>query len=420
MANFYVNIFGTINPSDNATAPPIEQFTLHVLQVECSDPSVNDTNFHMFIEFYAFPWQLNAANATNSTILLTPNSPNVDNRIPNKKPQVVYINKLQPNIPVILYDLGTAPSLPPYPIGADGSDFRLYSGIYRADIGNPNNTDMDISLSTYNYLPVKITIIANGCRYQSDENAKIRINRDYFGGGIVGGNEADGVPLGFFDKITVSNNTTQSNITFINCTPTTAEIVLDASNGTPPYTYFNTNTLNPINNGDIFPLNSSIDITIEDANGCQFQDTVTVTCNDGCDSYIFAPSIRSKETNGNVTEYTCAFANSNIFNVNTGNITPVSGNFTIATLTINSITNGTIVLSDVTPTPISLPQTRDLFNPTSGSIFVQYASLLNQVTTFDFTIYLETLAGCVYTKNFSVTVNGNDNDTYFNSGIYNL
>jgi hypothetical protein len=419
MATFYVNIFGTINPSDNVSLPPpIEEFTLHVLQVECDDPSVNDTNFHMFIEFYAFPWTINANNATNSTILLPPQlSSTVVNRIPNDKPQVIYINKLQPNVPVLLYDFGSSPLLPPYPIGADGSDFRLYSGIYRADIGNPNNTDINTSLATYNYLPVKITIIANGCRYQSDENATIRINRDYFGGGIVGGNEADGIPLGFFDKITISNNITQSNITFTNCTLTTAEIVLDASNGTPPYNYFETNTLTPINNGDIFPLNSSIDITIIDANGCQFQDTVIASCNSGCDSYIFAPSIRFSESDGNVSLYNCGFT---IYN-NTGLFIPIIvGNFNVATLTINSISNGTVVLSDITPTPISLPQTKNLLIAGNEDIFVEYLTILNQTTTFNFTIYLETIAGCIYSKNYSITVNNSSVEPYYNSGIYNL
>jgi hypothetical protein len=415
MATFYVNMFGTINPSDNVSLPPpIEEFTLHVLQVECDDPSVNDTNFHMFIEFYAFPWTITANNTTNSTILLPPQlSSTVVDRIPNDKPQVIYINKLQPNVPVLLYDFGSTPTLPPYPIGADGSDFRLYSGIYRADIGNPNNTNIDTT-GYYYTLPVKITIIANGCVYQSDANSKINIG-NYISNRIIGGNESDGIPLGFFDKITISNNITQSNITFTNCTLTTAEIILDASNGTPPYNYFETNTLTPINNGDIFPLNSSIDITIIDANGCQFQDTVIASCNSGCDSYVFAPSIRFSESVGDVSLYNCFF---NIYN-NSGLSIPIF-TFNVATLTINSISNGTVVLSDITPTPISLPQTRNLLIAGNDDIFVEYLTILNQTTTFNFTIYLETISGCIYSKNYSITVNNSSVNPYYNSGIYNL
>lgn len=419
MATFYVNIFGTINPSDNASLPPpIEEFTLHVLQVECDDPSVNDTNFHMFIEFYAFPWTINANNATNSTILLPPQlSSTVVNRIPNDKPQVIYINKLQPNVPVLLYDFSTNPAFPPYPIGADGSDFRLYSGIYRADIGNPNNTDIDIT-GYYFTLPVKITIIANGCRYQSDENAKINIGR-YISNKIIGGAAIDLLPIGFLDKISISNNITQSNITFTNCTPTTAEIVLGAINGTPPYNYFDTNTLNPINNGDIFPLDTPIDITIIDANGCQFQDTIIATCALGCNSYVFAPLIRFFNSVGNVSRYDFSAFIYDTITFFELLINPTY--FNTATLTINSVSNGTLVLDNTTPTtPLSLPETRNLFTPSSSNIYVEYPIVSNQTTTFNFTIFLETTDGCQYSKTFSITANNSSVQPYYNSGIYNL
>ena len=195
MATFKVNIFGTVNPGNVSDTP--DEFTLHVLQVECDDPAVNNSNFHMFVEFYAFPWEINAADFSNSDILNIPQAhipTPVEDRITYQKPQVIYINKLQPNVDILLYNMGTEPSLPPYP-GTDGSDFRLYSGIYKADIGNPLNTNIDTTTdSTYYLLPVTINIIANGCRYQSDENAVIRINYDYYNNRIIGGRLIDGVP----------------------------------------------------------------------------------------------------------------------------------------------------------------------------------------------------------------------------------
>ena len=416
MATFKVNIFGTVNPGDLSVTP--DEFTLHVLQVECDDPAVNNSNFHMFIEFYAFPWTINAADLSNSDILNIPQAHTptpVTNRITNQKPQVIYINKLQPNVPVLLYNMGTEPSLPLYP-GTDGSDFRLYSGIYKADIGNPLNTNIDTTTdSTYYLLPVTINIIANGCRYQSDENAVIRINFDYYGNRIIGGRLIDGVPLGFFDKITISNNITQSNISFTNCTLTTAEIVLGAVNGTPPYTYFDSNTFAPITNGQTFPLNSSIDITIVDSTGCEFYDTVIANCNADCDTYVFAPYVQVYDTYGNIVAYNLGF-NGVIYDQDGNNI-PTSF-FSTATITVNSITNGTVVVSNVSPVPVTLPiNSSSLF---SGRLFVQYLDPLNKVSTVNFTVNLETSTGCVYTKTYSITFDGNQLSTFFNTGILNL
>jgi len=416
MATFKVNIFGTVNPGDSSDTP--DEFTLHVLQVECDDPAVNNSNFHMFVEFYAFPWEINAADFSNSDILNIPQAhipTPVEDRITYQKPQVIYINKLQPNVDILLYNMGTEPSLPPYP-GTDGSDFRLYSGIYKADIGNPLNTNIDTTTdSTYYLLPVTINIIANGCRYQSDENAVIRINYDYYNNRIIGGRLIDGVPLGFFDKITISNNITQSNISFTNCTLTTAEIVLGAVNGTPPYTYFNSNTFAPITPGQTFPLNSSIDITIVDSTGCEFYDTVIANCNADCDTYVFSPYVQVYDTYGNIIAYTLGF-DGLIYDQNGNNI-PISF-FSTATITINSITNGNVVVSNVSPVPVTLPiNNTSLF---SGRLFVQYTDPLDKISTVNFTVNLETSTGCVYTKTYSITFDGNQPYIFFNTGILNL
>ena len=96
MATFKVNIFGTVNPGNVSDTP--DEFTLHVLQVECDDPAVNNSNFHMFVEFYAFPWEINAADFSNFDVLAIPQahySTPVEDRITYQKPQVIYIKKVQ-------------------------------------------------------------------------------------------------------------------------------------------------------------------------------------------------------------------------------------------------------------------------------------------------------------------------------------
>jgi hypothetical protein len=198
---FDVNIFGTTHVDlDGSNANGFRrEFVIHVLQVECNQTI---TNFDMFIEFYAFTYP-------NFVWVASANS---DNMFLNQRPQVMHIDTMTPNSPVALYpSCNISPALPcPAP-----ADIRLTSQTFQVPVvGFGYDTDIT---DMYNeplvdpaQLPVKITIIADGCRYTSPIDTTINIYKDYEGGStegaLFGGPNLNpnNYPIGFNEKITIS------------------------------------------------------------------------------------------------------------------------------------------------------------------------------------------------------------------------
>ena len=199
ITTFNVNIFGTSHAELEGGADLSFEFILHVLQVECNVPIVN---FDMFLEFYAFPWEVG-----DGAKIFTPNFPTITNRVLNNRPSIVHINQMTPIAPVVLYtDCSSGPALPcPVP-----SDMRLFSMPFqtpRAGIAyDPDNTDMtNISLLVA-ALPMNITIIADGCKYTSQIGTSVNIYRAYGSSSLFGGltNNPSNLPIGFNEKILIS------------------------------------------------------------------------------------------------------------------------------------------------------------------------------------------------------------------------
>lgn len=241
MANFYVNMFGTVHRGGTNTPPNGSVlFNLHVLQVE-SD--ITPTNFDMFIEFYAFPF--NSLGYGTQVIAGGGSQPLLTNRKLVEQPQVIHIDQMTPGIGVPIYLSncsiysnpipepgfpipscvgGQNPFLPSCP---SPSDFRLFSHPFQVKTNlSPGVSTFDtkwsdikggdgtISCITPNLfkLPVKIIIIADGCRYENN-NAEVRIQRDYFVDSTAWNGfwgqafcwfNPNYYPLGEFDKILVN------------------------------------------------------------------------------------------------------------------------------------------------------------------------------------------------------------------------
>lgn len=196
MPYFDLNIFGTAHCQHDGD---LFTFNLHILQVE-SD--LTPTNFDMFIEFYAFPFNfdgLNNSNQVGSQIICdypTPNSTSqtapLNNRFSVNRPQVIHLTGLTPNNPIDLYDcnpgqyftqfcsstqLSLVNSLPT-PCPPPG-DIRLFSNTFCVPYDGPgldNNWTNMTNSSTGNKsfvpnvgpnfnLPISVTIIADGCVY---------------------------------------------------------------------------------------------------------------------------------------------------------------------------------------------------------------------------------------------------------------
>lgn len=208
---FDVNIFGTQNRNlDGSNANGfLREFTLHVLQVECNQII---SNFDMFIEFYAYPWGDGSTGPVSPSYLLTPNNGTMVNKFLNNKPQVIHIDSMTPISPVNLYpSCSISPAAPcPNPV-----DMRLFSMFFEAPI-EPTLTGYDTDeTNMYNdglliaKLPVNITIIADGCKYNSEVNTEINIYRDYNTATALFGssdliNNPDQHPIGFNEKITIA------------------------------------------------------------------------------------------------------------------------------------------------------------------------------------------------------------------------
>jgi hypothetical protein len=204
---FDVNIFGTshVDLDGNNSDGFSREFLIHVLQVEC-----NQTigTFDMFIEFYAFPWK----DGTFSEWLLTPNLQGgyIEDMFTNGRPQVIHLDTMTPNSPVALYPSCAIPA-PPCP---SPSDMRLTSQTFQVPISTSSPTgyiqtvtDMNDIILVFAELPVNITIIADGCRYNSPMGTTINIYKDYnSSGGLFGGSltNPNNYPIGFNEKITIS------------------------------------------------------------------------------------------------------------------------------------------------------------------------------------------------------------------------
>lgn len=239
MANFYVNIFGTVHRGGSITPPNGSiLFNLHVLQVE-SD--ITPVNFDMFIEFYAFPFNsLGFGTIINAGGF---SQPLLTNRKLVNQPQVIHLDTMTPNVgsPIPLYNctgLSTIvePNFPTPPCNPSQnqslpscptpSDFRLFSHPFQvktileagnnrfdtnwSDIKSENGSTSILTQNLYK-LPVKIIILADGCRYEKNE-AEVRIFKDYFvdgaGVGLWGQSycwlNPTQLPLGNDDKILVN------------------------------------------------------------------------------------------------------------------------------------------------------------------------------------------------------------------------
>ena len=204
MAYFDINIFGTLHTHHN---PDLFTFNLHVLQVE-SD--IVPTNFDMFIEFYAFPFNFGGGVGSVLTAnyidpALFNSTPQLTNRFSVGKPQVIHLTALTPSTVIDLYDCN--PGQYPNPNSCTNNqtntffplptpcpnpeDIRLFSGTFSVPINGGLDgdwTDMINSSSgnksftpnvgsTFS-LPLNITIIADGCRYLNKKSSA-NIYTDY-------------------------------------------------------------------------------------------------------------------------------------------------------------------------------------------------------------------------------------------------
>jgi hypothetical protein len=193
----------------------------------------------MFIEFYAFPF--NTLGYGTNVIAGGGVQPLLTDRKLVSQPQVIHIDQTTPGIggPIYVSNCTGLSTIvepgfpippctggqPPLPSCPSPSDFRLFSHPFQVKTnltaGNIFDTKWsdilaesgknDVLTNTYK-LPVKILIIADGCRYENND-ATIRICMDYFvDNGILNnlyGNaycwwNQNFYPLGYFDKILVN------------------------------------------------------------------------------------------------------------------------------------------------------------------------------------------------------------------------
>lgn len=189
MAYFDINIFGTTHTQHDLD---LFTFNLHILQVE-SD--IVPTNFDMFIEFYAFPFNFKKGTILSSfyNSSTSPNPrPELNNRFSVGKPQVIHITALTPSNVIDLYDCNPGQyytnSCTPnqlstfFPLASpcpNPTDIRLFSGTFCVptnggglddtwtDMTNSStgNRNLTPNVGSNFILPLNITIIADGCRY---------------------------------------------------------------------------------------------------------------------------------------------------------------------------------------------------------------------------------------------------------------
>lgn len=180
MAEFQVNIFGTSNDDlDGSNGNGfIREFVLNIISVT-SDITVTD--FDMFIEYYAFPWDLIPSGGRATAI----NTGGVSGRITNVRPQIIHLDNMSPvTFPSLENDCVLNPSgggSCPNP-----SDIRIFSMAHGVPVDaspsgyDSNETDMEDVTPQLAILPVEIIIVADGCRYSSVGGSTINIYKDYF------------------------------------------------------------------------------------------------------------------------------------------------------------------------------------------------------------------------------------------------
>lgn len=252
MPYFDINIFGTAHQQED---PLLFTFNLHVLQIE-TDLST-PTNFDLFLEFFAFPFNLSNYNLSTpgfsqrgTSIIAYYNDPSnqtnpkppLTNRRNFNKPHIVHIDSLTATTSVDLYQcdlsvwnvdpsvcnsnqLAIANSLPsPCP---NPQDMRLYSGTFCVPYGtngfdtqwttltNPLTNSSNLSsIGRYFELPVLITINSDGCLYQKKGTINIYNNYTYSYlqsdspknpfGNVDCQNNQRFLEIGYFDKIRVT------------------------------------------------------------------------------------------------------------------------------------------------------------------------------------------------------------------------
>lgn len=247
MADFYVNIFGTTHWGGSITPPKGSiMFNLHVLRVE-SD--ITPINFDMFIEFFAYPFNsmVNPSTPNLGTTIIAGggSQPLLTNRREVNQPQIIHIDQMTPTIgnPTTPFNCTGFNPIVPAPIPPlsqvcpagqlslsncpNPSDFRLFSHPFQLktnissssgtfDPAWSNVTDSNDTFDCYEKkflkLPIKITIIADGCRYESKSAiSKIYMKydvsngttNDLYGNAFCNWNP-NYYPLGEFDKILVN------------------------------------------------------------------------------------------------------------------------------------------------------------------------------------------------------------------------
>jgi hypothetical protein len=190
MAEFRLNIFGTTNDDlDGSSGSGFKrEFVLHIISVT-SDISV--TNFDMFLQYYAYPWDLIPLGGRASNV----NGGALVDRIPNSRPQVIHLDTMSPSVfPTLEADCIT------FPAGGGScpnpEDIRIFSMAHGVpidaspsgyDSDETNMEDINLELAS---LPVDITIIADNCRYSG--NGNINIYKDYSSAGdLFGGTTAN-------------------------------------------------------------------------------------------------------------------------------------------------------------------------------------------------------------------------------------
>lgn len=242
---FKLNIFGATNRNqiDNSLTQSYTYFlfNLHILQVEYSDIVLTD--FDMFIEYFAYPFLPTFAGTVFSSVgtQIVPNNTLGNRRGEVPRPQIIHLTATTPTSPIDLYNCGFAPltQLPPnglnpctQPIVSspcpNPEDFRLFSmSHYVRVVFQTNNkcfdpgwTNMKSNFPLFTgsnvyivdgigpyKLPIKIIILANGCRYEKVAEVNIYDNWfndvDLFGSANCQYNPL-GRPLGYDDKIIIS------------------------------------------------------------------------------------------------------------------------------------------------------------------------------------------------------------------------
>lgn len=254
-------MFGTThrNETDNNLKKRVGTFLLfniHIIQVEYFDISLS--SFDMFIEYFAYPFNP----IDNYTLVLPNNIPTyggqlmgttISSYVPGTnqalgsrrgigvrpKPQIIHLTGTTPAATIDLYDCGFGNNPNPLPATPltfcqqptvsspcpNRDDFRLFSMSHYVKLRfidnfkcfDPDWTDMKSTQQTIDNLyvvnngiyrlPIKVVIIANGCRYE--KTAEVNVYSDWYNNtGVFGTGDCQfnplNYPLGFNDKITIT------------------------------------------------------------------------------------------------------------------------------------------------------------------------------------------------------------------------